>query len=221
MRRLIFPIALGLVGVAILVSLGNWQVRRLAWKEGVLAEIDARMASAPAELPFGDLTEEAHEYLPVAIAGAFTGGTIYVLISLDGEGPGYRVIEAFQTEAGDRILADRGFLPDESRGAELSPAPGRWEGNLSWPDEVDGFTPDPEGDLWFARDLPAMAEALGTLPVLAVLTEQTDPQLTPMPIDTGGISNDHREYAITWYLLAVVWAAMSGTLVWRVLRRKE
>jgi len=221
MRRLIFPVLLGLVGVAILVSLGNWQVRRLGWKEAVLAEIEARMASAPADLPFAQLTEEAHEYLPVAITGTFTGETLYVLTSLEGEGPGYRVIEAFETEGGDRILADRGFLPDEARGAALSPAPGTWEGNLSWPDEVDGFTPDPEGNLWFARDLPAMAETLGTLPVLAVLTAPTDPQLTPMPIDTGGIANDHREYAITWYLLALVWAAMSGYLTWRILRRKD
>jgi surfeit locus 1 family protein len=221
MRRLIFPIVLGLAGVAILVSLGNWQMRRLAWKEGILAEIDARMASAPADLPFAELNEEAHEYLPVAITGAFTGERVIVLTSLEGQGPGYRVIEAFETEGGDRILADRGFLPDELRGADLSPAPGNWEGNLSWPDEVDGFTPEPEGDLWFARDLPAMAGELGTIPVLAVLTTQTDPQLTPMPIDTAGIPNDHREYAITWYLLALVWAVMSGYYGWRVLRRKD
>lgn len=221
MRRLIFPVLLGVVGVAILVSLGNWQARRLVWKEAILAEIDARMASAPVAMTPDQLTEADDEYRPVAITGAFTGERVIVLTSLDGRGPGFRVIEVFETDGGDRIFADRGFLADEDRGAELSAAPGTWEGNLSWPDEVDRFTPAPEGELWFARDLPAMAEALGARPVLAVLSAQTDPLLTPMPIDTADIKNDHREYMITWYLLAVVWAVMSGYLGLRVLRRKD
>ena len=66
-----------------------------------------------------------------------------------------------------------------------------------------------------------MAEALGTMPVLVVLSSQTDQALTPLPVDTSGIPNDHREYAITWFLLAVVWAAMSLYLIWRVARRKD
>lgn len=221
MRRLIFPILLGVVGVAILVSLGNWQARRLVWKEAILAEIEARMASEPATIPLSDLTEAEHEYLPITVTGGFTGERLIVLTSLEGHGPGYRVVEVFETQGGDRILADRGFLPDEERGADLSPAPGTWEGTLSWPNEVDNFTPAPEGDLWFARDLPAMAESLGARPVLTVLNARTDPKLTPMPIDTSGIKNDHREYMITWYLLALVWAVMSGYLILRVLRRKD
>lgn len=221
MRRLIFPALLGVVGVAILLALGNWQLRRLAWKEAILAEIDARMAEAPTDLPLSEVTEAADEYRPVEIVGAFSGDPLLVLTSAEGQGPGYRIISAFETGAGERILVDRGFLPDAARETALAPAPGRWHGNLSWPDEVDGFTPAPDGTLWFARDVPAMSDALGTLPVLVVLSSQTDPALTPLPINTSGIPNDHREYAITWFLLAAVWAAMSLYLIWRVARRKD
>jgi surfeit locus 1 family protein len=40
----------------------------------------------------------------------------------------------------------------------------------------------------------------------------------PMPVDTAGVPNDHREYAITWFGLAIVWAVMSLLLVARVRR---
>jgi surfeit locus 1 family protein len=59
-------------GVAILVSLGVWQVQRLAWKEGVLAEIEARIAAAPVALPEAP-DPEADRYLPVADGGAILG----------------------------------------------------------------------------------------------------------------------------------------------------
>ena len=50
MRRYIFPVLLGLVGIAILLSLGFWQMRRLAWKEALLADINARIGSTPVQI---------------------------------------------------------------------------------------------------------------------------------------------------------------------------
>ena len=38
-RGLIWPAVATLVGVAMLIALGNWQMRRLAWKEGLIAGI--------------------------------------------------------------------------------------------------------------------------------------------------------------------------------------
>ena len=40
MRRLIFPLFLGLGGLAVLLGLGIWQLQRLHWKEAILADID-------------------------------------------------------------------------------------------------------------------------------------------------------------------------------------
>ena len=47
-RRMIFPLLLGIVGAAILISLGVWQLQRLAWKEAILADISARIMAPPA-----------------------------------------------------------------------------------------------------------------------------------------------------------------------------
>ncbi len=51
MRRSLFFIIIGLGGAAILVSLGLWQVQRLAWKEAIVADINSRITAAPVDLP--------------------------------------------------------------------------------------------------------------------------------------------------------------------------
>jgi surfeit locus 1 family protein len=95
------------------------------------------------------------------------------------------------------------------------------EGNLHWPEEVDGFTPAPDArtGLWFARDVPAMAEALGSEPVLIVARSPTAPGIEPLPVDTSHIPNDHLGYAVQWFGLAAVWLGMTAYLLWRIRRR--
>ncbi|MFV0303274.1 MAG: SURF1 family cytochrome oxidase biogenesis protein, partial [Paracoccus sp. (in: a-proteobacteria)] len=71
MRRYLFPLILGLGGIAILMSLGFWQLRRLDWKEAMLAEITAKIAAAP--VPFDSLAAPdpaGDMYLPVSVEGA-------------------------------------------------------------------------------------------------------------------------------------------------------
>jgi surfeit locus 1 family protein len=98
-------------------------------------------------------------------------------------------------------------------------------GNLHWPDEVDRFTPaaDTARNIRFARDVPAMAAALGTEPVMIILrdTSEPAPAVAPLPLDSAGIPNDHLGYAIQWFGLAAVWAGMTGWLLWRITRRHE
>ncbi|MFN3643374.1 MAG: SURF1 family protein [Gemmobacter sp.] len=222
LRRLVFPLLLGLAGAGVLVALGLWQVQRLAWKEAILADITARIEAEPVALPAVP-DPAADRYLPVAVAGRFAGRDIRVLVSRKGDGAGYRVVAAYETEDGRRILIDRGFLPEAAKTAPPASGAAKVAGNLHWPDEVDGYTPPPDArsGIWFARDLPAMAAALGTEPVLVVAkaVEPADPALDPMPLDTSGIPNDHLGYAVTWFGLAAVWLGMTAFLVWRIARR--
>ena len=51
MKRYIFPLVVGVLGCAILISLGVWQLQRLDWKEGLIAQIQSRIDSAPVPLP--------------------------------------------------------------------------------------------------------------------------------------------------------------------------
>ena len=211
MGRLIFPLILGLGGAAILVSLGIWQVQRLQWKQAVLAEIDARIAAAPVALP-ASLDPEADRFQPVEVEGTFTGEELHVLASSKSTGAIYRVIAAFQTDDGRRVLVDRGGIPTPKKDSPRPTTAATVTGNLHWPDEIDGFTPDPDiaANIWFARDVPEMSTALSTEEVLIVSRSPTGDGTTPMPVDSSGIPNDHLEYAVTWFGLALVWLAMTG-----------
>ena len=64
-----------------------------------------------------------------------------------------------------------------------------------------------------------LAETLGTSPVL-VIAESHDVSFTggdwPKPLRLGiNLPNDHLQYAITWFSLALIWAVMSMMLVQR------
>jgi surfeit locus 1 family protein len=223
MRRILFPLILGLVGVAVLLALGFWQLRRLEWKQAMLAQISAQIGGAPQALPAPG-AGAALKYTPVAVTGRTTGEELLVLTGQKGAGPGYQVIAAFETAEGRRILLDRGFVPEAARRAPRPPMALQVAGNLHWPDEADSYTPPPDlaAGVWFARDLPAMAAHLGTEPLL-VVAARIDGEvqgITPVPIGVSGIRNDHLNYAITWFLLAVAWSGMTVFLLWRI-RRKQ
>ncbi|MFT5742523.1 MAG: surfeit locus 1 family protein [Paracoccaceae bacterium] len=224
MRRLIFPIVLGLSGIAVLLYLGFWQVDRLAWKQGVLAEIDARIAAAPIPLRV-DVDEASDKYRAVSLSGTPTGAELHVLVSGTAAGTGYRVISGFDTDDGRRILLDQGLLALEDKSLAPATSAITITGNLIWPDDRNSSTPDPDlpKNIWFARDITAMAAALGTDPIMVVLNNGSglDPRLTPLPVDTSTIKNDHLNYAITWFLLAFVWAVMTMFLITRTLRQKD
>jgi surfeit locus 1 family protein len=224
MRRLIFPLILGLGGAAILVSLGIWQVQRLGWKEALLAEIEGRIHAAPIALPT-DPDPDRDRFLPVNVDGSYLPGEILVLTGRTGIGAGYEVISPFETTEGRRILIDRGFVPEARKSDERPPTTGHLVGNLHWPREADRFTPEPDRatNLWFVRDVPSMAEALGTEPLLVVLreTSETDPVVTPQPVTTVGIPNNHLQYAITWFSLSVVWLGMTAYMIRRIRRPED
>ncbi len=222
-RRMILPLVFGVIGAAILISLGVWQLQRLAWKEAVLAEIDARILAAPVAIPaFETLDPERDRYLPVSASGTLGADYIRVLVSQKIQGPGYRIIAPFEI-GGRVILLDRGII---STRAEIPPAEqARLDvlGNLHWPDDRNSSTPenDIEGNFWFARDIAQMADVLGTEPILMIAREvsEVDSAITPFPVDSSSIPNDHLQYVITWFSLAFIWLGMTGYLLWRIRQR--
>ncbi|PWJ22299.1 SURF1 family protein [Jannaschia seohaensis] len=215
--RVLVPLLFGLVGFAVLVSLGVWQLQRLEWKEGVIARIESRIGADPVPLPAAP-TPEADDFLPVTLEGTVSGAPLRVLGAWRG-GTGYRIVAPVET-SGRRVLVDLGIVPLETGALDLGGTALTIEGNLAWPDETNSSTPVPDGETWFARDVPAMAEALDTAPILVVartVTPNVAP--TPSPVGTDGIPNSHLGYAIQWFGLALVWAGMTVFLLWRITRR--
>ncbi|WP_137110929.1 SURF1 family protein [Rhodobacter sp. SY28-1] len=221
MRRYVFPVLMGIVGVAILMSLGFWQLRRMEEKRVYLDEIEARISNAPIPLPA--VPDEGRDKFQAVVAeGTFTGEYLEVLAGQKGASPGVMVIEAFALPDGRRIMVQRGFVEEEARSVPRPPHEAKVEGNLHWPDDTSSSTPPPDEKtgLWFARDVPAMAAKLKTEPTLIVASAPTGDGIAPMPVDTSGIPNDHWGYAIQWFLLAATWAGMTLFLLWRIRGRK-
>lgn len=222
MQRYLFPLLLGVVGVAILASLGLWQLERLEWKQAILSDIEARISAEPVALPLSpDPMQD--RYRSVMAEGRFLDDEIHVLVSQKGIGAGYRVVQAFET-GGRHVLVDRGIIATTQKSESAATGAASVTGNLHWPDETDLFTPDPDTDanIWFARDVPAMAAALGTDETLIVAREiRGAARGEPLPVGTEGIPNNHLGYAIQWFGLAAVWAGMTAFLLWRMHGRTD
>lgn len=217
-KRMIAPILFGIVGVAILVSLGNWQLRRLAWKEGMLAAIEAKMEGPAVEIPA--IPDRARDmYLHVSASGIMGPQEVHVLSSSPATGPGYRIISPFTLENGRRILVDRGVVPEAQKTATRPLQNGEIEGNLLWMQEPPSFPPDLEKNIWFNRDTAALAKVLDTEPVLLVM-DHTALAGAPYPVPVGvNIPNNHLGYAIQWYGFALVWLGMTLYLLYRIKRK--
>jgi surfeit locus 1 family protein len=218
--RVAIPLIFGLLGCAVLVSLGVWQVQRMGWKAGVIAEIEGRIDAAPVPLPSEAGPED--RFTPVTVEGTVDGAPLRVLGAWRDGGTGYRIVAPLA--AGDRrIMVDLGVAPLQG---EVALPEGRLAitGNLDWPDDVGPGTPAPDGDVWFGRDVAPMAAALGTEPLMVVARDvipavdaPTGPR--PVPVGVDGIPNNHLGYAVQWFGLALVWAGMTAFYLWRIRRR--
>ncbi len=222
-RRFIGPLIIGISGTVVLASLGVWQLQRLEWKEGVLAEMEALLTGAPQDLAEA-IQPEIVRFTAVEITGETTGEEIHVL-QATGQGAGYRLISAFETEGVGRILLDEGFIASEAKDDVRADRQLTVVGNLHIPDDVDSSTPAPDltRNIWYGRDVTQMAQALGTEPVYVVARRIEDGEAvaTPLPLDTSGVSNNHFGYAVQWFGLALVWAGMTLFLLWRTAKRED
>jgi surfeit locus 1 family protein len=142
----------------------------------------------------------------------------------DVSGVGYWVFTPARLGDGAILMVDRGFVPEARRDPATRRdgqirGPTEVVGALRWPETPGLFTPSPDrsANLWFARDPAAMAAAKGLGPVAPFYIEQEGP-VPPGGLPRPGkiqpnLPDNHLGYAITWYGLAVVLAAVFGSLV--------
>jgi surfeit locus 1 family protein len=211
--------ALMLAALAVLIGLGVWQLKRLAWKEGLIAQIEARTKSPLIALTEAEaLAGEGRDpsYYRVAADGRFHHDKERYLYAISDGRVGWDVITPLETADGEMVLVDRGFVPDALKDPALR-ADGQVEnvvtvtGIVRAPDKQTLFTPDnePKANRWFWRDLPAMSRSMfprGTIVAPFFLEAEKGP--IPGGWPEGGqtrldIPNNHLQYAITWFLLAV------------------
>ncbi|WET74524.1 SURF1 family protein [Rhizobium croatiense] len=221
-RRL--PVITGmlvLIALAILISLGTWQVERLHWKEGLLADIATRQAAAP--VPLADIEAMAAsgdiEYRKVTATGRYINNKERHFFATWRGQTGFYVYTPLELADGRILFVNRGFVPYENKEPEM-----RTQGQLTDQQTVTGLAraklpgkpsslvPDNDvaKNIFFWKDLDVMAESVG-LDKARVLPFFVDADSTPNPagLPIGGVTqvdlpNDHLQYALTWYGLAAV-----------------
>jgi surfeit locus 1 family protein len=224
-KGLLLPGVVVLVGFFILLSLGLWQVERLAWKEGLIITLDRRVNVAPAPLPlpgeWPKLSQAADEFRRVtatlqfvdrAPAYAYTAGS---LLRPDVKAPGYFVFAPARLASGEVVVVNAGYVPDRKHPNFAGMA--KITGYLRWPEAPRWFVAasNPEGSVWHVRDHRAMAERLAWGENIAPFYIDQESPVPPGGLPRPGpltvkLRNDHLGYAITWFGLAAGLLAVFG-----------
>ncbi|MFC5344065.1 SURF1 family protein [Brevundimonas staleyi] len=211
--------------LVVLCGLGTWQMQRLAWKEGLIAQAEATADLPPAPLP-EVLTAADPEFRKALVVcrGLPTAAYVELQSIHDGQ-PGSRLISACVPEGMDQtFLVDRGFVPDSvsarprvmattlplAMAVELrrSPPPG-------------AMTPPPSEGRFYGRDSVAMAAQLGAgapseFTLFALTSPNPEIGALVASAPPAAFSNNHLGYALTWYGLAL---ALLGFYVAVLVRR--
>ncbi len=217
------------LALALLMSLGVWQLRRLEWKEALIARVEARTKLAPVELPsVGDwrgLAADDYDFRHVQMQGQFdfTGLALVFAQAPPGGGvePGFLVLTPLRLQSGGVVLVNRGFVPQSKAAA------GGWRsspqgmvtitGLMRAPQARNSFTPadDPGKSQWYTLDPISIAAALkleGAAPFLVQQDARADTSLAQsdglLRVSAGApeIVNNHFSYAVTWFGLAAALA---------------
>lgn len=212
----------------ILLGLGVWQVKRLAWKTDLLARVEAARTAPPRQLASAlSQVRGGRDVDFVRVETVCLGLSRAPWVELhalrEGQG-GVRLISACRTPHGTTILVDRGFVADIISARPPADAsdhtPVRITGVLRKADPASPFVQarPATGSLWLARDARAMAAALGVgvvPPVFLVAETSSNPEwlalrAEPLP---GRITNNHLGYALTWFGLAAALLGVYGAML--------
>lgn len=238
-RGVVVPLVFAAAALAILLALGTWQVNRLQWKLDLIERVESRVDAPPVPMPgpsdWPGLTDEAWDYRPVTVTGRFLPGELYYYLALSAPrgplgGPGYLVYQPFATVDGAVVMVNRGFVPDGRRLPEARPGSAAPEGEVTltglWRRDERGnmmtLAPDLEDRIWFVRDAREMAAALGVAgaPVAPFTIDLAAGFTPPAGLPQAGetivsFTNNHLQYAVTWYGLAAVLIAVTAIFLRR------
>jgi surfeit locus 1 family protein len=236
-RSVIEATVFALAGIAILIGLGIWQLDRKEWKENLIGSMTERLNRAPEVLPpresWGGLFPQRDEYKRVGFPAIFLPGQEALVYSAgsalrsDVKGPGYFVFAPARLVGGSIVIVNRGFVPFDrketsSRGEGTTNGSVDIVGILRWPETRGVFTPadDVAHNVWYLRDIAGMAAAKHWPNAAPFYIEQES------PVPPGGwpkpgkfvvnLPDNHLQYAITWFGLAL---ALAGVYVVWLIRR--
>jgi cytochrome oxidase assembly protein ShyY1 len=202
--------------------------------------LDQRLAAPPVALParelWPSLDPARDEFRRVSLHAQLVGdreARVYTSgsgLREDIKGPGYFAFGPARLADGSVVVVNRGYVPNPLPTASLRPiavGDGALDiiGVMRWPESPNWFVTahGANSDLWFVRDPAAMAAAYDWGPVAPFYIDQEAPVPAggvprPAPLKVN-LRNEHLQYALVWFGLALVLAGSFG--FWVFGRRRE
>lgn len=211
---------IGALVIAGLIGLGMWQLHRLSWKLDLIARIDMRMKAPPIEPPgpavWSSVDADHDAYRHVSIKGVWLRGCDTLVQAVTVRGTGFWVMTPLRTDAGFTVMVNRGFVPaDDKRAGAVTGAerPTEITGLLRISEPGGGFlrNNDPAENRWYSRDVIAIADVHGLKDVAPYFIDDAG-HVGSVPV--GGLTvvslpNNHLQYALTWFGMAL---ALAGAM---------
>jgi surfeit locus 1 family protein len=188
--KLLVPTVFSIVGLAVLVGLGTWQLNRKVWKDNILATLKSRGAAAPVQinatwpgLPCHDQRDTGLvnpcEYQPVTLRGTFDHARERHIFTAApqapglGSGRGYWVFTPVRLDGSSKtVFVNRGFVPEDKKDQTS-----RVAGQPNQPVELTGLyrtaqeraafdgQNDPGRNIWYVRSPSELWPAAADQPV--------------------------------------------------------
>lgn len=219
----LWPTIMTIPIVLILLSLSVWQINRYFWKVELLDTLATQLAAEPTEMPSGDLNADEWNYRRVFMNGTFDYSKEAHLFAHAEKGrKGFHIISPFtRSDTGEVILVNRGFVPERLKEAEK-----RAQGNIEGEVRISGVVRQPwekaysflpesnaKTNVWLYGELKEMAAHMqvDAAPVFVELDDMKLPGIFPLGGQTRiSVPNNHIQYAITWFSLAVAMLVIFG-----------
>lgn len=209
-------------------GLGTWQVRRLEWKQNLIATAESHLLLPPLELPpklNPDVVSEFN-FRRVRTTGEFdhsqemlVGPRVYE------ESQGYYVVTPLKRKNASTLLIHRGWIErskasQRTRPRSLVKGPVTVDCLLRDKPEKNMFTSEshPERREYYFMDIDEMARRTGAQPIYCQELYDPDGPLLPEQMAMYGIPigapakaefrNTHFQYILTWYGLCVATTIM-------------
>jgi len=214
-RPFFWPTFFTIPAIILLISLGSWQLSRLAEKTELIAQFEQR--SNAAAIGINQVTEpdEAFEFQRIGVTGTYLHQSEIYLTGRTYEGnAGFHVVTPFSTSYGV-ILINRGWVSEayrepSTRPFSLTEGEIYVEGILRLPGRKGYFVPEnePEAGFWFTLKPTEIAQFLKQedmiknyyIDVIRTGEIITLPIAAEVNID---VPNSHFNYALTWFGLAL------------------
>jgi len=217
-RPTLWPTLITVPTLIALIALGLWQLERLEWKESLIFERQSRSQAPAVRLPDGLGEQRRLEFQAARVSGRLLHDSEFYLAARTFDGRvGLNVVTPLALDDGRVLLVNRGWIPESRRDPATRP-----EGQVPGVLELTGLVrlpgwngptwlkPDnqPDENIWFWVDPAAMAEAAGIDSVIGEVYVDAGPEETPGGLPVGGqtrieLPNDHLQYALTWFALAL------------------